>query len=735
MGVLLILRPLLRRWWVVAFVVVPITLLTFLFTVLGPKKYDGHFTIQEVLPSSNSSIKLYEGAAVATSDVETRMNNLRELFAKEKLLVATFTDLAQSGSWGPMAKFGTDQQGQQSAYADFVGRLAVDFDRGTDFLTVHIIGDSQADAQHASEVLKSKFREYYTEVNRQFMQAQRQFIQDQAEDKKKKYEQAYGIYRDYQAKHSGVSFTDTERSMVSEVASLRGVLNDAQRAQLEAVTSQAEAQKMLTKKGFEKMKVSSFNNMLNPTLNGFIVEKAKLENILASEVMVKGPKHPTIIALKLSIEDYNKRINKINASPQSIKQNESVASNPLHDMMKQEVVSRNIQQQVAQTRINEATRQLDSANAKLRAMPYTEQQLAKYAMDTQIAENDVRLMKTKLNEALLRENETVNSAVIKVINEPFTSPVDKKTPIKTMMALALSAVLAISLVLLLNQFDAGTYNVTQTEKALGYNVIAALPKIRVASIPKDNESVSALSASYQMLSTNLLGANGRMHGPAVAITSASSNVGRTTVAANLAVALARDGARVLLVDGDLRQPALHRHFGVENKAGLNEILSNNARMEEVVQPTSVTDLLFISAGQPPVNPVRLFRSAAMAHFIEQASRGTDFIIIDTPAGSTFADAGIIAQSVKNVILVHEAGAPASESEGELTDRLERFGANIVGVVLNKVRYEDAPGYVNYRRSYEASIALRNATAPRGLLNGHERSLTSGNEPTDDDDGA
>jgi capsular exopolysaccharide synthesis family protein len=209
-----------------------------------------------------------------------------------------------------------------------------------------------------------------------------------------------------------------------------------------------------------------------------------------------------------------------------------------------------------------------------------------------------------------------------------------------------------------------------------------------------------------MLSATILETRNRMQGPAILVASAEPNTGRSSIAANLAVSLARDGARVVLVDADLREPSLHHHFDVENRAGLVDILSGMASVEDVAMPTPVEGLLIITAGKPPTNPIRLLRNEELGPFIEQIARAADFIVLDSPAGSAFADADVLAATVQNVILVHQAGSPATASEIEFHKRLERLGVNILGVALSKVRPEDCHGYTNFRRAYEASILGR-----------------------------
>jgi capsular exopolysaccharide synthesis family protein len=187
-----------------------------------------------------------------------------------------------------------------------------------------------------------------------------------------------------------------------------------------------------------------------------------------------------------------------------------------------------------------------------------------------------------------------------------------------------------------------------------------------ALLSRDRTEQSPLSASYQLLSTSLLEANGRLNGPAVAITGADPDVGRTTVAYNLALTLARDGARVVLIDGDMRNPQLHRLVRADiNHPGLSDILMESASLEQAVQQTPIEGLVFIGAGSPVDNPVRLLRSPQMHSLLETLKKVADFIIIDTPSAATFADGTVIGLVAGNVLIVHAAGNGMTDATREM----------------------------------------------------------------------
>src|SRR4029450_3143778 len=122
--------------------------------------------------------------------------------------------------------------------------------------------------------------------------------------------------------------------------------------------------------------------------------------------------------------------------------------------------------------------------------------------------------------------------------------------------------------------------------------------------------------------------------------------GKTTTAANLALALALGGSRVLVIDADMRRPGLHKSLGVQNKVGLSHLRQGQARVRDAVQRTSEPNLLMMPAGKTPPNPSELLGSERMSAFLANLATGPfDWVIIDTPPVLAVTDAVLLAPKV------------------------------------------------------------------------------------------
>lgn len=169
----------------------------------------------------------------------------------------------------------------------------------------------------------------------------------------------------------------------------------------------------------------------------------------------------------------------------------------------------------------------------------------------------------------------------------------------------------------------------------------------------------------------------------VAVVSAEAQEGRTTVAANLAIAFAHGGKRVLLVDADVRKPRVHELFRRPGRSGLANALAGPCDVGTFVRDTDIGGLHIFPAGPPPPNPAELLSGESMALLLEQLKSSYDIVIVDTPPAQHATDAGAISARCDGVLLVARAGKTKRSSVAQMRRAFKMIGANMLGVVLNR----------------------------------------------------
>jgi len=230
-------------------------------------------------------------------------------------------------------------------------------------------------------------------------------------------------------------------------------------------------------------------------------------------------------------------------------------------------------------------------------------------------------------------------------------------------------------------------------------------KVRADSPPRlitESDPKSPASEAYRTLRTNIQFAGLDEPCRTIVITSASPREGKTTSAANFGVVAAQAGSRVCLVDSDLRRPALHRLFGMDNSRGLTTALVEGLPFAELAQPTRIPGLSLLPSGPLPPNPAELVGSNRMRERLEEAAGSAfDLVLCDSPPVIAVSDGVALAAQCDGVIVVIRAGVVAHDVIRRAIEQIEAVKGKILGVLLNDVDLKRDGYYHAYYRYYQA----------------------------------
>jgi capsular exopolysaccharide synthesis family protein len=251
----------------------------------------------------------------------------------------------------------------------------------------------------------------------------------------------------------------------------------------------------------------------------------------------------------------------------------------------------------------------------------------------------------------------------------------------------------------------------EIRRRLDYQVIAHIPRIepdkalaeRAASLAVPLSPMlisyfkpkSRLAESYRGVRTALyFSTQGDGH-KVIQVTSPNPGDGKSTLAANLAVSIARSGKSVLLIDADLRKPTVEKSFGVSNKVGLASVINGEMEPRDVIQRTAVPHLYVLPSGPIPSNPAELLTSPRFPELLESVRERFDFILLDTPPLLAVTDPAVVAPRVDGVIMViriTKKGRPDAERCKEILNTLD---AKVIGVVVNGQEVKSGYGGYGY----------------------------------------
>ncbi len=208
-------------------------------------------------------------------------------------------------------------------------------------------------------------------------------------------------------------------------------------------------------------------------------------------------------------------------------------------------------------------------------------------------------------------------------------------------------------------------------------------------------SPTPIGEAYRALRTNLMFSRRTGHNQTMVVTSPSPGDGKSFTVSNLAITMAQQGARVLLVDADLRRGVLHNTFACQKSPGLTEILTGRSHLMEALNETHVPNLFLVSCGNLIPNPSELLGSSRMMDFFHEVRERFDVIFFDTPPIATVTDATVLGSQVDGVAVVLRAGKTDFREAQRSMELLDNVSANIIGVILNGIKVETS----RYKYSY------------------------------------
>ena len=207
---------------------------------------------------------------------------------------------------------------------------------------------------------------------------------------------------------------------------------------------------------------------------------------------------------------------------------------------------------------------------------------------------------------------------------------------------------------------------------------------------------SQMSEAYRALRTSLLLSSIGAPPKVIVMTSALPQEGKTTTSINTAIVLAQKGSRVLLVDGDLRRPSIHKALGIPPRGGLSNLLTGSVSLRQAVISSQLLPTLFVlPAGTPPPNPAELLASANMRDMLAELRQQYDHIVIDSPPTLSVTDAVILSTYADTVVLVIRSGQTTKHALRRARDLLARVNARLSGVLLNAADLSSPEYYYYY----------------------------------------
>ena len=360
-------------------------------------------------------------------------------------------------------------------------------------------------------------------------------------------------------------------------------------------------------------------------------------------------------------------------------------------------------------KIEEAQDEIDRLQAELDA--------AISARQIQDLQNQINVLESKLSgwqltySQLLTFLEGGDTNALTVFDEARVprQPFSPNTELNVLTASAIGFALAVAGAFLIEYLDDTVKSPEDVERILGKPILGFVAEMDLSEeFGKDRVYVSekprsVIAEAFRGLRTQLEFADEEKPLKSILVTSPGPGEGKTTVAVNLASVLSHSGKRVILIDGDLRRPRIHRMLQIENRNGLSDYLSDQGKLSQIGHLwDSSQKLIAVPSGNLPPNPVELLESNKMTLLLDKLKEYSDILVIDSPP-FIVTDPLVLSNKVDGVLLVVQPERSNLKAAKAAYEQLERAGARVVGIVFNRIPRSRAYYYRGYLPYYGGSF--------------------------------
>ena len=493
---------------------------------------------------------------------------------------------------------------------------------------------------------------------RQFLQNRLNQVRQRLEESERKavqYAQQQGLIKI----RTGLGEGAAEQSILaSDLASL-----SEQLAVARAQRAQAEAQFRAGTSGS-----IAAQSLSNDTLGDLRRQRAELLGQLSKLESDFGPEYPTVVALRSQIGELERQMGREEGRVSSS------VSQDLGGRFRQALAT----ERSLQARVDGLKSQLLGEQG--RSIQFN---IIQRDVDTNRALYDALLQRFK--EVGIAGGIGTNNISIVDRALPPPRPFKPNYPLNIAVGLFLGLLCGAGGAVLLENMEEAELQPGDVHQKLRVPLLGVTPKLQgeFDLLTALGEPKSPLAEAYFSILTSLQFSTPHGTPKSLMLTSAQAQEGKSTTSMALALGLVRLGARVLLIDSDMRNPSLHKIFQRSLGLGLSNLLTGNGRLSDYIQDGGVPNLSLLMAGQIPPNPAELLSADAIVRLIDEASKRYDHIIVDGPPILGLADAPLLSRAVEATVLVIEAGRTPATRARHAIDRLFGVRTHIVGAILTK----------------------------------------------------
>lgn len=566
-------------------------------------------------------------------------------------------------------------------------QVTIDHLKGSKLVEISVESDDPHYSAHAANTLATVYIARNLQRESQFTEFASEWFASHLDDLRKKVEESEQALYSFRSQNDIVNVSDQRSIAAQRLGEQNSELIRAESARTEAQTRYQQIRRILSSRSSKSDGQDIDSDSLTGALNSLVIRGLRTQEItllveLANLSEKYGPLHPKMIQTRTQLKELQRKMaEEIHKAYGAVKNEFQLA------LAREKAVREKVKNEKSEMiRLDKHAVQYSllerEANSNRQLYDLFLEQMKRADLSKQIQTNNMYLAEPAI---------------------PHAVPVRPKTALNIILGLVMGLVSGIALGLGLEyggKTFRGPKDVTRHLSglpALGW--VPRFPKSGKSSRQSimEREPLGMAANCFRDIRMSVWLALGNRRPYSFVITSPSENEGKSTLALNLAIAMSQvDEGKTVLIDADLRRPAIGKLFGIEveevQRKGLVDFLEGEARFDEIVHHTTIPNLVLIPAGRLSGNPTELLHSKKMQILLDQCEQQGYSVIFDAPATLPVVDSIVLGSLVTGTILVVSAGETLRTATKTTVERMQGYGINILGVVIQKVPQDDIPQF-------------------------------------------
>jgi succinoglycan biosynthesis transport protein ExoP len=703
-----------------------------IFTIFTLTVLSGYYVTNEVLPklyTATAQIQILPRGETTVSPVGPDGSTERgfdpinfqaefQIMQSSDVLMPIITDLQLDKIWAKRKNLSVDALPPQDALAYLNNNLRLDFSHGSNIINITIQSEVPTEAAEVANAIADRYKTKRDMEEEQRNQqgtdalrdqiAQQQKVVDDAKDAVEKMRQQMGVNGVNVPGGAGISLIDQDQTDLDKRN--QDLLTaqedyDARRVLLESIINLPDDKFLDTLDGLGREQADIVDLRTD-----IAKEETDVDNLLKDGF---EENHPKIVSMRAEIE---------------------AKQDQLASLVVGLRTAMTVDTNMAKSRVELLQKQVDDLTERIRKnttsalVPFRDAQLQVERQQSLLDALNVRLQQV-ITDSQLQESPVRVSSRAEVPEYP-SSP--KKVLYYTASLLA-GLFMGVGVAFLIEYLDTSVKTMADAETLLGLPVLTVIPN-KGGPMPLIQDTGPLPHAEgYRILRAKLDLKVQNGIGPSLTMLSGGPAEGKSTTIFNLAIVCAQAGQSVILVDCDLRRPALHELLGVSNERGLSNYLRGEGEAVSFVQRTAIPKLHALTAGNMPMSEIGVLAGDKIRHMLDDLKQRYDLVLIDAPPVLGISDGSIIAREVDYVILVIQHRRYPREISLRAKRAIEEVHGNCVGMVLNSVEIKSDDSYYyysNYGNYYRKKTKADRNKKRQDIAKANGKSLDAATRKTD-----